>query len=56
MWQGIMQAQRTFGNEVSRSRKQDAVQNDIAALDMALEAAKSELQKIAENNRKVLFH
>ena len=40
---------------MSRTRKQDAVQNDIAALDMALDSAKSELQKIADRNREVTF-
>ena len=48
-----VQGQRTFGNEASRGRKQEVIQNDVAALEMALDSAKAELQKIATRNREV---
>lgn len=43
-----------IGNEISRSRKEEAVSNDIAALNLALESAKTELQKISDRNRQVI--
>ncbi len=49
----MVQGQRTFGNEASRGRKQETIQNDMAALEMALDSAKAELQKIAARNREV---
>lgn len=48
-----LQAQRTIGNEASRGRKEQTVQNDIHALELALESAKAELDKIGSRNRKV---
>ena len=51
-----MQGQRTFGNEASRGRKEQTIQNDVAALEMALDSAKTELDKIASRNRKVDRH
>jgi hypothetical protein len=52
-FEAILQGQRTFGNEASKSRKQEAIQNDVAALEMALDSAKAEFQKIATRNREV---
>jgi len=49
----LMQGQRTFGNEASKGRKQEVIQNDVAALEMALDSAKAEFQKIATRNREV---
>ena len=51
-----LQGQRTIGNEASKARKQDAIQNDVAALELALESAKAELRKIATRNREVSCH
>lgn len=48
------QGQRTFGNEASKGRKQEVIQNDVAALEMALDSAKAEFQKIATRNREDL--
>lgn len=48
-----MQSQRTFGNDAARSRKKDNLQNDLAALELALDSAKGELRKIAGRNREV---
>lgn len=48
-----VQAQRTFGNEASRGRKEQTLQNEVAALERAQESAQAELDKIAERNRKV---
>lgn len=49
----LLQAQRTFGNEASRGRKEQTLQNDVAALESALESAKAELTRIASRNREV---
>lgn len=48
-----VQGQRTFGNDAQRGRKQDVVQNDLSALEMAHESAETELQKITSRNREV---
>lgn len=48
----FLQAQRTFGNEASKSRKEQTLQNEVAALEMALDSAQGELNKIADRNRK----
>ena len=47
------QGQRTLGNELAQGRKVGAIQNDMAALEAAQDAAKSELRRITSRNQEV---
>lgn len=51
----VHQGQRTFGNEASRGRKEQILQNEVASLEAALDSAKAELEKIGSRNRKVSY-